>query len=102
MAITHSVFFNLVHPEGSQEERAFFDKSVKILAPIPGVDGFQVLEQTSQKAPFRFGFSMQFATQKQYDSYNNHPDHVNYVEHIWLSEVSDFQEMDHIPHPDFS
>ncbi|MCD8534947.1 MAG: Dabb family protein [Verrucomicrobia bacterium] len=47
---------------------------------------------------------MQFASQADYDFYNNHPTHVTYVQEIWLTEVAAFQEIDFIPHPhpDFS
>lgn len=99
--ITHSVFFNLHHAPGSAEEQDFFAKSLRILTPIPGVLDFTVHRQTSPKAPWQFGFSMKFTSQNAYDSYNNHPDHLDYVNSIWLKEVSSFQEIDHIIHPEY-
>ena len=101
MAITHSVFFRLKHGTGSGEEKEFFRKSLDILVPIPGVKDFQVLKQTSTKADFDFGFSMVFENEEAYQAYNNHPDHVRYVEQIWLKEVDSFQEIDHQPLPGF-
>lgn len=102
MAITHSVFFNLVHAQGSDEESEFFEKSLELLRLIPGVQGFTVLNQTSPKCDFAFGFSMVFASQSNYDSYNNHPDHARYVSEIWLKEVENFQEIDFVIHPNWN
>ena len=39
---------------------------------------------------------MEFASQQDYDSYNVHPDHVNFVEARWKPEVVDFIELDYI------
>ena len=97
-AIVHSVFFTLKHSAGSAQEAAFFAKAEK-LAAIPGVDNFQVLEEVSPKNPYAFGFSMEFATQADYDSYNSHPDHVDFVQNVWMSEVADFQEVDYVLKP---
>lgn len=94
--MTHSVFFKLHHAPGSIEESDFLAKA-KALASIPGVGNFQVLEETSPKNDFRFGLSMVFENQAGYDAYNNHPDHVAFVQDVWLKEVEAFQEIDHIP-----
>lgn len=94
--ITHSVFFKLKHAEGSAEETAFIAKA-RELAAIPGVGNFEVLEETSPKNEFAFGLSMTFVDQAAYDAYNNHPDHVAFVQEIWLKEVESFQEIDHVP-----
>lgn len=94
--ITHSVFFKLKHAKGSPEEAAFLAKAAG-LATIPGVGNFEVLKETSPKNDFDFGLSMTFNGQAAYDGYNNHPDHVAFVQDVWLKEVADFQEIDHIP-----
>ncbi len=95
--ITHSVFFKLKHPAGSDAEKAFLGKAAE-LAQIKGVENFQVLKETSPKNGFDFGLSMQFKDQSAYDGYNTHPDHVAFVQNVWLKEVADFQEIDHVPH----
>lgn len=93
--IVHSVFFTLKHPAGSAEEAAFFAKAEK-LAAIPSVQNLQVLKEVSAKNPYSFGFSMEFATQADYARYNNHPDHVSFVEQVWVEEVAEFQEIDYL------
>jgi quinol monooxygenase YgiN len=95
--IVHSVFFRLNHAPGSDAEAAFLAKAAK-LAKIPGVGNFQTVEETSPKNPFTFGLSMEFADQTAYDNYNTHPDHVRFVKEVWLEEVAEFQEIDHIPY----
>ncbi len=95
--IVHSVFFTLKHESGSSDEAAFLSQGAE-LAKIPGVENFQVLKETSPKNNFDFGFSMEFSDQAAYDGYNNHPEHVRFVQDVWMKEVADFQEIDHIPH----
>ena len=94
--IRHTVAFKLVHPRNSQEEKVFLDTIVRLSA-IPGVTNLELLKQTSRKNNFDFGLSMEFATQKDYDFYNRHPDHVRFVETFWKREVSDFLELDYEP-----
>ena len=93
--MVHSVFFRLQHGPGSFEEAAFFSKAKK-LAVIPGVQNFQVLREVSPKNPYIYGFSMQFASQADYDGYNAHPDHVDFVQDVWVKEVLEFQEIDYV------
>jgi hypothetical protein len=93
--IVHSVFFKLKHGAASTEESDFFAKAAKLVA-IPGVENFQVLKEVSPKNPYTFGFSMEFATQADYDSYNNHPDHISFVQSVWINEVEEFQEIDYV------
>ncbi|NQV31199.1 MAG: Dabb family protein [Phycisphaeraceae bacterium] len=93
--IVHSVFFKLRHDATSAEASTFFTKAEK-LAAIPGVVDFQVLNEVSPKNPYAFGFSMKFASLADYDRYNNHPDHVSFVQNVWMNEVSEFQEIDYI------
>lgn len=94
-AIVHSVFFTLKHEAASAAESDFFAKANKLVS-IPGVKHFQVLKEVSPKNPYTFGFSMEFATQADYDRYNNHPDHVSFVQEVWVNEVAEFQEIDYV------
>ena len=94
--ITHSVFFKLAHENGSVEEAEFLRKAAE-LANIPSVGQFKVLRETSPKNGFDFGLTMVFTDQAAYDAYNNHPDHVAFVQDVWLKDVADFMEIDHVP-----
>ena len=38
---------------------------------------------------------MEFADRDAYGRYNEHPDHVRFVQERWLSEVEDFLEIDY-------
>lgn len=93
--ITHTALFRLKHPAGSAEEAAFL-KAADVLIAIPGVENFQKLRQVSPKNEFAFCFSMQFKSQKEYDFYNNHPDHVGFVQGRWIPEVAAFMEVDYV------
>ena len=92
--VRHTVVFTLAHPEGSPEEAAFLD-AARALAAIPGVEAFELLRETSPKNGYRFGISMEFADQAAYTAYNEHPDHVQFVQERWLAEVADFLEVDY-------
>jgi Stress responsive A/B Barrel Domain len=92
--IRHTVTFALAHDDGSAEERDFLAAAAR-LGEIPGVEAFEVLREVSPKNGFRFGLSMEFADQAAYDGYNEHPDHVRFVEERWLPEVGDFLEVDY-------
>ena len=94
--IRHTVAFRLKHAPGSEAEREFLDTAQRILAPIPGVNAFECLRQVSRKNNFTFGLSMEFANQAAYDGYNNHPDHVRFVEDRWVPEVAEFLEIDYV------
>ena len=39
--------------------------------------------------------SIEFAGRAAYDSYNEHPDHVRFVQERWIPEVADFLEVDY-------
>jgi len=93
--IRHTVTFRLKHPLGSAEEQRFLETGRKLSA-IPGVQSFECLRQVSAKSHFTFGFSMEFADQAGYDSYNRHPDHVAFVQRRWISEVEEFLELDYV------
>jgi heme-degrading monooxygenase HmoA len=92
--VRHTVTFTLVHEEGSAEERDFL-QSAEHLASIPGVEAFELLAEVSSKNGYRFGISMEFADRAAYDRYNEHPDHIRFVQQRWLSEVSEFLELDY-------
>ena len=91
--IIHSVVFKLKHPAGSAEERQFLEAIVK-LAEIPGVENLKLMKEISKKNQFDYGLSMEFANQDAYDKYNNHPDHVAFVQNRWQKEVKEFMEID--------
>jgi hypothetical protein len=91
--IRHSVAFALKHPEGSAEEADFLD-AIARLEEIPGVEAFELMREVSPKNDFRFGLTMEFADPAAYSGYNEHPDHVAFVERRWDAEVSDFLEID--------
>jgi hypothetical protein len=94
--IRHTVVFTLSHPEGSPAEADFL-AAARALAAIPGVEEFQVLRETSPKNTYRYGISMEFAGPAAYAAYNEHPDHVRFVNERWLAEVTDFLEVDYEP-----
>ena len=94
--IRHTVVFTLSHPEGSPAEADFL-AAARALAAIPGVEEFQVLRETSPKNAYRYGISMEFAGPPAYAAYNEHPDHVRFVNDRWLAEVADFLEVDYEP-----
>jgi hypothetical protein len=92
--IRHTVVFTLSHPEGSPAEADFL-ATAGGLSALPGVEAFQILRETSPKNAYRFGISMEFAGPEAYTAYNEHPDHVRFVNDRWLPEVSDFLEVDY-------
>ena len=92
--IRHTVAFVLAHPEGSAAEVDFLTAARRLTA-IPGVEAFELLREVSPKNPYRFGISMEFADRDAYTAYNEHPDHVRFVQERWLAEVSEFLEVDY-------
>ena len=92
--VRHTVAFTLVHADGSAEERDFLE-AAELLATIPGVEAFELLAEVSPKNGYRFGISMEFADRSAYDRYNEHPDHIRFVQQRWLAEVSEFLELDY-------
>jgi heme-degrading monooxygenase HmoA len=92
--IRHTVVFDLRHMAASQEEADFLAAAER-LATIPGVEAFEVLREVSPKNSYRFGISMEFADEAAYAAYNDHPDHIRFVEQRWLPEVLDFFESDY-------
>ena len=94
--IRHTVVFTPMHPPGSEAEADFLAAAAR-LQSIPGVEAFEILHETSPKNAYRFGISMEFADDAAYVSYNEHPDHVRFVQERWLPEVADFLEIDYEP-----
>ena len=64
--IRHTVAFKLKHSSGSESEDSFL-KAAQVLTSIPTVRNFEWLRQVSQKNKFEFGFSMEFASQRDYE-----------------------------------
>jgi hypothetical protein len=91
--IRHIVPFRLKHAKGSPEEADFLEALAK-LADIPGVLNLQVMPQVSPKNDFTYGVSMEFASNETYQAYNEHPDHVAFVQGRWVPEVVAFMEID--------
>ena len=95
--IRHTVVFTPHHAPGSPEEADFLAAGAA-LQSIPGVEAFEVLREVSPKNGYRFGFSMEFADRAAYTAYNEHSDHVVFVQGRWIPEVADFLEVDYVAH----
>lgn len=96
--IQHMVLFDLNHDKGSAMAEKFLKDGQKILSNLPVVHNFQVFDQVSLKNDFNYGFSMVFDGQPAYSTYNNHPDHLAFVENRWKKEVARFLEIDFKSH----
>ena len=94
--IIHTVVFSLHHAPESKEAAAFLAEGRRSLAPIPGVNDFQVRKQINGLSAYQFGFSMVFENQEAYSAYSNHPAHNEFVETRWKKEVSTFLELDFV------
>lgn len=92
--INHTVFFKLNYPAGSESEKEFF-RSAEVLTAIPGVLDFRKLKEISPKNHFDYGFAMKFSGRAEYDQYNTHPQHVQFVSRHWVPSVADFIEIDY-------
>ena len=92
--ITHTVFFKLKHPKGSEAEKDFLAKAVA-LKSINTVMNMTQVTEIGKKNDFDWGLTMQFKNQADYDTYSNHPDHVDFVTNVWEKEVVDFMEIDY-------
>lgn len=93
--ILHTVAFTLKHTPGSAEERDFLDAGLA-LADLPMVNRFQCFRQISEKNDFDFGFSMEFESEEDYQAYNAHPVHSDFVASRWIPEVARFLELDYV------
>ena len=92
--IRHMVIFNLKHEKGSAEADKFLEDGRRLLTSIPQVTAFGVFRQVSAKNDYDYGFSMDFASREDYEAYNAHPVHVDFVKNRWETEVSRFLEID--------
>ncbi|MEK8130337.1 Dabb family protein [Paenibacillus filicis] len=88
------VIFCLKHSKGSELAKQFLEDGRAILSQIPTVRDFRVLDQVSPKNDYDYGFSMVFANQADYDTYNDHPLHTDFVDNRWKVEVERFLEID--------
>ncbi|MCM3172313.1 MULTISPECIES: Dabb family protein [unclassified Paenibacillus] len=93
--IIHSVVFSLKHEKGSAEEAKFIQDGKSMLSSIPTVNHFQVFREISPKNNYDFGFSMVFHNREDYEAYNAHPTHVEFVSNRWEKEVTQFMEVDY-------
>ena len=93
-AIQHMVIFCLKQPAGSAEADQFLTDGQRLLTSIPVVKNFRAFIQVSSKNDYDYGFSMEFADQADYGTYNAHPVHTDFVEGRWVPEVSRFLEID--------
>ena len=96
MTIQHTVVFRLAHAPGSTAEAEFLGTARATLTGIPGVTEFVINRQVSPKSDLAWQFSMVFADEAAYAAYNDHPDHVTFVQQRWQVEVDDFSEFDFI------
>ena len=64
------------------------------LADEPGCVRFDVL--TAADASPTVILVEAYADQAAYDHYNQHPDHQNFVQNVWLQEVVEFLEADFV------
>lgn len=92
--IRHTVTFKLKHENGSSEEIAFLNEARK-LSSLPNVHKFECLKEIGLKNNFDFGLSMEFDNMHDYETYNNHPNHISFVHNIWMPAVIDFIEIDY-------
>jgi hypothetical protein len=93
--IRHSVSVALAHPQASAQEADFLAAAARLAEVVPGVEAFEVLREVSPKNAFVHGLSMEFADRAAYEAYNEHPEHVAFVQERWLAEVTDFLEIDY-------
>lgn len=95
MKIIHSVIFNLKHEKDSPEEKLFFEKSRNVLENTPYAKDFKVFFEVSKKNEYDYGFSMAFDSEEDYNRYSfEYEPHREYVNEVWLKEVTDFFEID--------
>ncbi len=91
--IRHAALFRLKHAKGTPQEKSFL-AAIRELKAIPGVGQFELARETSPKNEFDYAVSMVFADQAAYQSYNDHPLHVAFVQGRWILEVAAFMEHD--------
>ena len=92
MTIQHTVVFRM---NADADADHFFSRA-RELAAIRGVTDFEVLRQVGHKSEFSHGLSMYFDDDAAYDTYLDHPDHLAFVNDVWLPNVADFLELDFV------
>ena len=92
MRIQHTVAFRL----NADADADHFFARARELGAIDGVHDFVVLRQVGKKNNFTHGLSMYFDDQSAYDGYNNHPEHLAFVDGVWLPHVVEFLELDYV------
>ena len=93
MSIRHAGFFNF-KPTVSESQKHEFFVALKALEDINGVEKMEVSRQTSTKNKFKYGFSMEFASNEIYQAYSIHPQHDAFVKDFFIPLVEDFMEID--------
>jgi hypothetical protein len=90
----HTVVFKLKFPKKSPEEVEFLNAAAS-LSDIPGVCNLEIFREIGKKNDFDYCLSMEFDTNKEYEAYNQHPDHIKFVETYWVNYVEKFLELDY-------
>jgi len=90
--IQHTVAFRL-SPSSDLDE---FLGRARQLGTLDGVQDFEVLRQVGHKNDFTHALSMRFASQQEYDGYNENPAHLAFVKGVWIPQVDDFIELDYV------
>ena len=93
MSIRHAGIFNFKATVSESQKHAFF-VALKALEEINGVEKLDVSRQTSSKNKFKYGFSMEFASNEIYQAYSIHPQHDAFVQDYFIPLVEDFLEID--------
>ncbi len=93
MSIRHAGIFNFKATVSESQKHAFF-VALKALEEINGVEKLDVSRQTSSKNKFKYGFSMEFASNEIYQAYSIHPQHDAFVQDYFIPLVEDFMEID--------
>ena len=93
MSIRHAGIFNF-KPTVSESQKHEFFVALKALEEINGVEKMEVSRQTSTKNKFKYGFSMEFASNEIYQAYSIHPQHDAFVNDYFIPLVEDFMEID--------
>lgn len=92
--IRHMVVFNLKYPKDSPQAKQFIEDSKTILGAIPYAETYDQCYEVSPKNGYDYGFCFDFNSADDYQAYNNHPAHVQYVKERWDNEVTEFMEID--------
>ena len=93
MSIRHAGIFNFKATVSESQKHEFFI-ALKALEEISGVEKMEVSRQTSTKNKFKYGFSMEFASNEIYRAYSIHPQHDDFVKDFFIPLVEDFMEID--------